>query len=1257
MRKTLYTTLLFFLFLIPNISFGHSVQVAYCVDANGNLQIFVEHWHGTENPSSTTMTMQFVTGGVTTTTTGSPTGSYINVPLGSLPGCASSLTPFGSCPAKANNYNDWVQYSFNAVPCGTSIQLIVLSGNTVFTQDCGGMYPASTALITLPCPINPITVSDQTVCSGTPFNSVNFTPQAAVVYNWTNDNTAIGIPASGTGNIGATTTPFNTNDVVANFSVNYYSTADPTNILNETFTLTALASPQAGFTATDFCEGYPSTFANTSSNTSIVPVNSWIWDFGDGSANFTGASPPPHTFPGAGPYTVSLTVSNGICSDTYTSTFSAQPQPVAEFISSIECYGSITSFTDQSTGTISSYAWDFTNNQITDITTQNPTNGYPSANTYDVQLTVTSDKGCIDSINHNVVVNPIPVASFSSSTVCDYETTSFMDASSVSLGSIANYNWDFGDGSGTSTGQSPTYAYGSSGTYNATLTVTSNQGCINNTVQPVTVNVKPVADFSYSDFCVGYPATFNDISATTSPLITGWEWDFGDGSTTETTQIPSAHTFPATGPYTVQLIVNNTCLDTITYVLNANPTPVASFTHTTECDYDLTEFTNTSTISAGSITGYAWDFEDNSIITATTDNATNNYNGPATYTAQLIVTSNLGCIDSVTNPVLVNPVPVADFSVAEKCDYETSSFVDLSSVYSGNIASYSWDFGDGSGTSSQQSPLYPYGVAGTYNASLLVISDQGCRDSITNIVKINPKPTASFTFTDVCLGLNNVLTDNSNGNGSTITNFEWDFDSNTSIDASTQNTAHEYPSYGFFNPTLYITTQYGCKDTATNQVEVYEIPVPNYSFASVCEGQSVNFNNTSFINTGSITGFSWDFDNANTSILENPTELFVSENNYDVAFTVTSNNGCTASTNQIVDIYPLPNPGFTVPDVCDGQISNFTDVSTVSNTYTTNNIISWDWNFGNGVTFNGQNALYLYATADTFNVSLQVLTNNGCTYTYNDISVVHPNPEIAFTSPNPEGCDVWCADFTNATSIASGSISSYMWDFGNSETSIMQDPTSCFENKTLADMFYDVELTATSDQGCSSSYTESDIITVFPIPVADFEAVPPISDIYNTTFQFNNQSLIANLFDWDVAGLETFNDQDIEYTFSDADSGTYEICLQVTSVHGCVHDTCNSIYIQGYSNLYIANAFTPDADGVNDYFKPSLYGFSPENYQFKVFDRWGALLYNTNNILDRWDGTYNGTISPQDVYVWKVEAVDKYTSEPISLTGHVTLVK
>jgi gliding motility-associated-like protein len=384
-----------------------------------------------------------------------------------------------------------------------------------------------------------------------------------------------------------------------------------------------------------------------------------------------------------------------------------------------------------------------------------------------------------------------------------------------------------------------------------------------------------------------------------------------------------------------------------------------------------------------------------------------------------------------------------------------------------------------------------------------------------------------------------------------------------------------------------------------------------------------------------------------------------------VNFEITSGNGCTADVTNTISIFPTPVPSFTVASVCNGSITSFVDQSSVSSTNTPNNVVSWNWDLGvpgtggTNVLYNGQNAAYLYGTEGTYPVTLTVATNNQCTNTFTLNATVNPNPIIDFESPNPEGCHEWCADFQDNSTITSGAITSYYWEFNNGETSILQNPSSCFDNTTFADLSYDITLTAVSDQGCSSILTNSDMVTVFPIPVADFEAAPPVSDIYNTTFEFIDHSTIADIYDWDVAGLETFSDQDIEYTFSDADSGTYEICLNVTTNHGCVHDTCKTVFIEGYSNVYVANAFTPDGDLVNDYFKPSLYGLLPTDYVFTVFNRWGELIYRTNNQDDVWDGTKAGTseIVQQDVYIWKVNAVDKYTNETIDLVGHVTLIK
>lgn len=134
-------------------------------------------------------------------------------------------------------------------------------------------------------------------------------------------------------------------------------------------------------------------------------------------------------------------------------------------------------------------------------------------------------------------------------------------------------------------------------------------------------------------------------------------------------------------------------------------------------------------------------------------------------------------------------------------------------------------------------------------------------------------------------------------------------------------------------------------------------------------------------------------------------------------------------------------------------------------------------------------------------------------------------------------------------------------------------------------------------------------------------------------------------------------EQSPSFKFPDQDSGMYQICLHVETICGCENDTCEWVNLKGYSNIYVPNAFTPDGDGINDFFMPSLYGFSEEDYNFMIFDRWGLLVFSTDSPFSSWDGTYLSEPCIEDVYVWKVIAVDKYTGEKISQMGHITLLR
>ena len=319
------------------------------------------------------------------------------------------------------------------------------------------------------------------------------------------------------------------------------------------------APPVANFVGSPTSGNAPLTVNFTDQSTGSI--DSWSWDFGDGGTST--AQNPSHTYNSEGTYTVSLTVTGPGGSDTetkvdYITATSTPPAPVADFV------GSPTSgtapltvnFTDQSTGTIDSWSWDFGDGGTS--TAQNPSHTYNSAGTFTVSLTVTGPGGSDNETKVDYITatsEPIPpVAEFVGSPTSGTAplNVTFTDQST---GTIESWAWDFGDG-GTSTEQNPSHTYNSEGTYTVSLTVTGPDGSDTETkVDYITVTSTPpapVADFVGSPTSGTAPLTVNFTDQSTG-TIDSWSWDFGDGGTS-TAQNPS-HTYNSAGTFTVSLTV------------------------------------------------------------------------------------------------------------------------------------------------------------------------------------------------------------------------------------------------------------------------------------------------------------------------------------------------------------------------------------------------------------------------------------------------------------------------------------------------------------------------------------------------------------------------------------------------------------------------------------------------------------------------------------------------------------------------------
>ena len=399
----------------------------------------------------------------------------------------------------------------------------------------------------------------------------------------------------------------------------------------------------------------------------------WNWTFGDGGTST--AQFPNHVYVADGIYDVSLEITdlNGCVNTLVKPQYIKLDHPVAEFTrsSSQVCTGTIVSFTDLSVPdtTIQSWAWDFGDGNGSNQ--QNPTHIYSTSGIYDVTLTITNIFGCSHTITKSgfVDVLPGPTPQFVPSLPagCTPFEVDFQDQSVGTTSPIVAWAWDFGDGN-VSSAQNPTHTYTTPGMYTVTLTITDNQGCINNFTRQVESLDLPTAAFFSNDTlgCAPHTAAFVDISTGPVPIV-GWEWDFGDGNSS-TQQFP-VHTYLNDGDFTVSLVATdqNGCVDTVTrveYIRLSNPQPAFAISDPLGCPGVAVTFTDQS-IGDTTIVSWAWDFGDGT--TSIVQSPTKVYNTPGMYTVSLTVTNVNGCSKThiVNNAVTVTTAPVADFILAD----------------------------------------------------------------------------------------------------------------------------------------------------------------------------------------------------------------------------------------------------------------------------------------------------------------------------------------------------------------------------------------------------------------------------------------------------------------------------------------------------------------------------------------------------------------------------------------------------------------
>jgi len=919
--------------------------------------------------------------------------------------------------------------------------------------------------------------------------------------------------------------------------------------------------------------------------------------------------------------------------------------PVADFTTGNVCDGSPVNFTDASSvaqANITDWGWDFGDGNTS--IQQNPTHTYATPNTYNVTLAVITDAGCTATNTLPVTVNPVPVADFSFADDCASAMVSFTDNSSISSGTVQTWSWDFGDGSALDNSQNPTHTYLQPNSYDVTLDIESDNGCLASSTQTIVISPVPVADFSATSACEGNATVFTDNSAVSTGNITQWSWDFDDGNSS-IVQSPS-HLYASAGNYSVSLTVttDNGCQHTVSLPVVVNPEAISDFSATSECQGTPTMFTDMSSVASGQITAYDWDFADNS-GTSAQPSPMYIYTAAGNFAVTLTITTDFGCEASVTHQVDVYANPIPNFSVADVCLGEASQFNDLSSIPSGFIVDWQYDFGDGSGAASVAGPSYTYSTSGQFDVELTTTSDNGCVVSITLPDLVNPNPVADFNFTDVCQTMPNMFTDVSSVSSGNITQWDWDF-GDGSTNAITQDANHIYGSFGTFDVTLTATTAAGCTDDTMQTAEVFPGVVTDFSATTVCEGNITEFTDLSVASGSStIIDWSWNLGGGSSAALQNPDHTYAGFGQYDVVLTTETDNGCTGSKTIPVLVHAVPTAQFATTPVCLQETTIFTDQSTIAN----GSIAQRNWDFGDGGTSTQNSPNHLYTTDGDFATTLVVISDQSCSDTLIQNTTVYPLPEVAFTASVTDGCMPLDVSFTDGTTINSGALISWNWILGGF-TSSTQNPDFVLEQVGT----YDVSLVVVSDQGCSSVLTSPNHITVHPLPSAAFSWEPNIPDILDPTVQFTDGSQSAVAWYWDFGDGNISTNQHPINIFPD--TGIFVVQLIAENQFGCLDTVEQELYVKPTFLLYIPNAFSPNADRVNDVFRAE--GMGIRDFEMMIFDRWGEKIFYSNDILVGWDGLRsNGEHFRPGVYVYRILVRNLVNDHLQDFNGKVHLIR
>ena len=731
-------------------------------------------------------------------------------------------------------------------------------------------------------------------------------------------------------------------------------------------------------------------------------------------------------------------------------------------------------------------------------------------------------------------------------------------------------------------------------------------------------------------------------------------WDFGDGSP-GVFQTAPIHTFPGVGDYLITLIAqyNTVCADTATYLFK-----VGEITGTIDfidsiCVNGTVNFSESSTVTGNMIIdSWQWNFGDGS-PNSTVPNPSHVYNVSGDLTVNLVVGTDAGCYDTIAEPLYVQGLPNADVGPDTTACFNNPN-INLNGIIS-NAQGGVWVGNGGIFTpsSSDLNANYSPSVNEINNGfTYLILSTTGngfCpsnQDSLRidfidgPIIDVGPdlevcSDTASVPLSATFDFAGGVEWYTNAGTGS----FTNPLTANTFYIPSAGDIAND--SVVIYAQTIINGNCFGQFDSLT--IYFFEPPT-----ISLVYPDTICANNPLYLNSNATTGSGIWSTNGDGNFIQDTSVVTayihgtgdLANGSVEIYYQTINNGGCQIQRDTInVAIIPSPEINFSFTTECFGTPTIFS-----SDVTSTEPIASYSWIL-NGSEFSDiANPSYVIPVLDTNEITLIVTSQNGCSDTVALPVSTYYLPEVSFLVPAP--CLNGGAQFLDQSSVIGANITDWNWTFGDDGSSSEQDPNYQYADAGV----YLVELTVTSDQGCSNSASNS--VEIFPGPNANFENDPSFANVFqNISFTDLSTSQFPLInWTWDYSDGNISNDQNSIHNYDEG--GNYVVYLIVEDENGCTDTAQNIVHI--YLPPLVPSGFSPNGDLSNDFLY--VYGGPFDFLEFRVYNNWGEVIFESNDITIGWDGKYQGVDQPIGVYVWTVKA---YTSDGAihEISGDSSLIR